>query len=171
MNATPEQQAALLAAGISPALVELVEFVEEDGSRVAVCDPGCAQSGYFADLNRWRWIHRVLPLNDSPAHCPTCGTILDFLFDNTPFRIRHSRVLEALEQAQADVSRLRGALIRTQEERDRLREALINIGDNFGGDPVWLARAALKRWHFAEYDSAPEWFREAALATEEAPDE
>lgn len=96
---------------------------------------------------------------------PLLDTSLPELFDAE--RPKHA----SADAAWAAVAgRAIGAYAVAQAERDRLREALINIGDNFGGDPVWLARVVLERWHFAEYDSAPEWFREAAAlaATEKA---
>jgi hypothetical protein len=98
---------------------------------------------------------------------PLIDTTLQELFDAE--RPKHASA-EATWAAIA--GRAIGAYAVAQAERDRFRKVLTKIGDNYGADPVWLARATLKRWHFAEYDSAPGWFQEAALAaTEEAPDE
>lgn len=79
--------------------------------------------------------------------------------------------IQEREEARDQTRGLLAALEQAQEERDRFRKVLTKIGDNYGADPVWLARVVLERWHFAEYDSAPEWFQEAALAaTEEGSD-
>lgn len=114
---TPEQQAALIAAGISPTLVPLVEFVEEDGSRVAVCDPECGTTRWMSDTRTWAHcavMGRGYGASDTywrnSVACYKCRAILSILPDGTPYRIRHSRSLAALEQAQAERDHLRRAL-------------------------------------------------------------
>lgn len=171
MNATPEQQAALIAAGISPALVGLVEFVEEDGSPVAVCDPECGVIAITEDEEGWHsaewyvgWCSALTPRMGGRRYqyCPQCGSIVGYLPDARPFRIRHSRVLEALEQAQA--------------ERDHLRRALEwTIATMQGADKYECPRPCPEGQHDEDGRCIGTregcWNITALAATEEAPDE
>ena len=93
---------------IPDVLLPLVETHEEDGDPVAECDPECGLSMIYGEMG---WYLNLIGLVDNKGgHCPACGTLLGFLSDGTPYRIRHSRVVEALEQAQAERDHLRRAL-------------------------------------------------------------
>jgi hypothetical protein len=112
-------EAALIEAGISASVARLAEFTEEDGSPVAVCDPQCGVIAITEDEEGWHsaewyvgWCSALTPRMGGRRYqyCPQCGSIVGYLPDARPFRIRHSRVLEALEQAQAERDRLQGLL-------------------------------------------------------------
>ena len=84
---------------IPDVLKPLIETHEGDGSPVAVCDPGCGKTFRFGVL--WR-----IKLRGKPAElgimrgvcwCAYCGTIVGEDECGRPYRIRHSRVVEALE--------------------------------------------------------------------------
>lgn len=154
MNATPEQQQELLDAGISPTLVPLVEFEEEDGSPVASCGCGGVCNFYAAQpvpvgRNPWGWYvvvdmgHRVNFL--SCFYCEKCGTLVGYS-DGAPYRVRFSRVVEALAH------------------RDR---ALEWACDRLGEEALTCPDAPFDGCHAPDdYDCAGHW-REAALAATE----
>lgn len=142
---------------IPDALKPLVETHEEDGSPVAVCDPGCGKTFRFGVL--WR-----IKLRGKPAElgimrgvcwCAYCGTIVGEDECGRPYRIRLSRVVEALEQAQA--------------ERDHYKRALEWACDRLGEEALTCPDAPFDGCHAPDdYDCAGHW-REAALAaTKEA---
>lgn len=100
---------------IPDALQPLIETHEEDGDPVAVCDPGCDATVIVGQRTYWRGHYdeqlpriRKPELGEDPdcAYCRNCGTLFGFLSDGTPYRIRHSRVVEALEQAQAALTKI-----------------------------------------------------------------
>lgn len=138
-------------------LMQFAEFEEEDGSPVAVCDPGCGKTFRFGVL--WR-----IKLRGKPAElgimrgvcwCAYCGTIVGEDECGRPYRIRLSRVVEALEH------------------RDRALEWLA-ANRHLGGCPA--------EWHIAgapcpeDGSDCPEdrsdcWVRAALKAAEEASDD
>jgi hypothetical protein len=114
--------------GIPDVLKPLIETHEEDGSPVAVCDPGCRQAYVSGSVWEGYFSGAYLP---TMKHCPACGILLGFTDDGRPYRIRHSRVVEALEQAQAERNHLRSEamrlmnlLIEAQADGNHLRRAL-----------------------------------------------
>lgn len=66
------------------------------------------------------------------------------------------------EQAIAGTAAIRIAFA-LSEEAAELKAALELIAENtLTHDACWTARAALKRWRFADSPNAPEWFNDRA---------
>lgn len=95
-------------------LRQFVETHEEDGRQIEFCGREC-QHFYEGWHNGGRaWFEGGQSMRcidgDKHAYCLLCGTLVGFLSDGTPYRIRLTRVVEALEQAQAERDHLRRAL-------------------------------------------------------------
>ena len=145
MNTTPEQRAALAAAGVPAALVGLVEFVEPDGSPVAVCDPvecsNCIVTRDDHDWRRWRaqkglFVTRdgaerssVMRLYQEAIRCPRCGTLVGVLPDETAYRIRFPRIVEEFTKVRdllrdMETTDVTIAIQEREEARDQTRGLL-----------------------------------------------
>lgn len=87
-------------------LRQFVETHEEDGRQIEFCGREC-QHFYEGWHNGGRaWFEGGQSMRcidgDKHAYCLLCGTLVGFLSDGTPYRIRLTHVVEALEQAQAE---------------------------------------------------------------------
>lgn len=118
-------------------LRQFVETHEKDGTSIECCDEECRawiltiRPTHTPKEQCWSLVEgiyrkkRVLLniscIGDSSVWCPGCGCQLGFLSDGTPYRIRHSRVVEALEQALEAVVALEWAAVR---DRVGVRTAL-----------------------------------------------
>ena len=93
----------------------LVEFEEDDGSPISVCDPACR--GSYVSYNEWEAEIGGVVMQLIAA-CPRCGSKLGYASDGRPYRIRFSRIVEALEQSEADLAHYKRALAWLLRELD-----------------------------------------------------
>ena len=162
MNTTPEQRAALAAAGVPAALVGLVEFVEPDGSPVAVCDPvecsNCIVTRDDHDWRRWRaqkglFVTRdgaerssVMRLYQEAIRCPRCGTLVGVLPDETAYRIRFPRIVEEFTKVRdllrdMETTDVTIAIQEREEARDQTRGLLAALQQAQAERDEWKVRA------------------------------
>lgn len=132
---------------IPEVLEPLVEFEDEEtGEPVAVCGPTCGKSYSYGET--WHATHDSGALGaillaykaGRMAHCPYCGTLVGFAADGRPYRIRFSRIVEALAHRDRALEAVREAL---GDELERLHSALVALPANDRGEALRGGIAAM----------------------------